>query len=207
MANQYVRDYDAQQVRTGMMAVIVTGGFNQAHRQLKQLGWERTPSTDTLRDWCQRIFADDYQRLVEEYRPKMDEAAADQARKLVQLSGEAEQRVVESLVERLESADGTADAQIERAVDELIDGKIDRDTALERIIKASKARLEPKDLALILKNVTLSKGINIDKTAFIEGRPTQIVQHVSAEETLATLRGMGRVVDATVVEPAKELPS
>lgn len=211
VANQYLRDYDPQQITTAMMAVIATGGYEQARRHIKDhLGWKRVPSVDALRNWTTKGFVDEYQRLVEEYRPKMDEAAADQARKLVQMAGEAEQRVTEHLVERLLSADGEADDRIEETLDKLLDGKIERDTALKRIVAASRRRVDAKDAALILKNLTLSKGINIDKTAFIEGRPTQIVQHVSADEVLASLREQGRVIprpddvpaDAVEVAPA-----
>lgn len=59
-----------------------------------------------------------------------------------------------------------------------------------------------RDASGVLRNVSTSKAINLDKIALHEGRPTAIVENRTGEATLRALAAMGRmaVVDSTAEE-------
>lgn len=63
--------------------------------------------------------------------------------------------------------------------------------------------LEPKDYANILRNVTTTKSLNIDKIASpLRGRPTTVIEHTNPDEILRKLERLapGLVVDGTAEE-------
>ena len=58
-----------------------------------------------------------------------------------------------------------------------------------------------RDASAVLRNATVSKGINMDKVSLHEGRPTTIIENRTGEETLRALAAMGRLtVDSTAEE-------
>lgn len=52
---------------------------------------------------------------------------------------------------------------------------------------------EVKDMGSFLRNVTTSKGINVDKHSALIGRPTSIVEHRNSEDVLRSLASLGHI--------------
>lgn len=64
-------------------------------------------------------------------------------------------------------------------------------------------RIPERELAAALRNITVSKAVNIDKLLSLSGRPTSIVEHRSPEQLVARLAAIGAVIDGS----AEELPA
>jgi hypothetical protein len=60
--------------------------------------------------------------------------------------------------------------------------------------------MKPSDRASVIRNLSTSRGISVDKAMAMRGMPTQIVEHRTADHTWAKLKEMGLVVDSTAEE-------
>lgn len=59
---------------------------------------------------------------------------------------------------------------------------------------------EVKDPAKAAQHLSVSQGIGIDTVLKVQGRPTQLIQHSSVDDSVATLKRLGIVVDGEAEE-------
>jgi len=82
---------------------------------------------------------------------------------------------------------------------------------LQEIAKArERGEIPARDLAGALRNVSTSKGIALDKSGELRGRPSVIVEHRNPDEIIAKLDRLapGLIVEATAeeIEPGETAP-
>jgi hypothetical protein len=101
----------------------------------------------------------------------------------------------------------THGAELDRVLAEQARGIAMRASEVERLAidnteEALKAG-EVKDPSAVARNMSVTKGIAVDKTLVLTGRPAQIVEHRSAADLIKKLEKLG-IVDSTAVEEEHE---
>jgi hypothetical protein len=104
--------------------------------------------------------------------------------------------------------------RVAQRCEELAESQAELAARLVHEIGRNMAEIPARDLPGALRNVETAKAINVDKSALLRGRPTQIVERRDASELLRKLQATGVVsvgdVDATaeeVEQPAALPPS
>jgi hypothetical protein len=83
--------------------------------------------------------------------------------------------------------------------EELAESQADLAARLVRAIDEKLPDIPARDLPGALRNVETAKAINVDKSALLRGKPTQIVERRDAGELIRRLNALG-VIDSTAEE-------
>lgn len=62
------------------------------------------------------------------------------------------------------------------------------------------AQEDVKDASASARNLSTVAGIAVDKILSLTGRPTSVIEHRNADESLARLKRLGLVIDSTATE-------
>jgi hypothetical protein len=104
-------------------------------------------------------------------------------------------------------------AEIRRTVAPLLEARaiatayevVDRAGEVEQIllekIQAEADTMNAKDAAAAFRNISTSKGINLDKLLILQGRPTQVTEH---RDTTELMRALSNLNPSLVIESTAE---
>lgn len=199
--------YTAEEVSKSLVTMVALAGNAAATARALADEGITVPET-TLRYWRNQMHADRYRELELEHRPAIDAQAVSQARLLVDKLGRAEELAVDRATQGLERGEFNPD-EAATILHNLKTGEISEEQALTQLQDDAYIPVAAKDAALIAKNLTLSKGINIDKIDVREGKATQRVEITAGDDLLRALEAQGLIAPPTVdseaelVEPAQ----
>jgi hypothetical protein len=86
----------------------------------------------------------------------------------------------------------------------LFAAEVDLEWELIEKFREELPNLKAGEVAGALRNVGVSKALNVDKSAPLRGRPNEVVAHVSAEEALRKLKRFKGVVIESTAEEVEE---
>ena len=169
------------QIDNGLRVVIRNGGSIRA--AAKEMGVELA----AVRSWMER-HRERYAELEVEMGPELEAQSVNGFRAFVIRAEEAKKAALEGVIDDI--AADEADMATFRA-------------ALARGETPDAPALRIRNKAGVLKDLSISQGIGVQKVLELTNRPTQIVEHRTPAEAFARLRALGaQIIEGTATEVA-----
>jgi hypothetical protein len=195
--------YTPHDIERGLTALAITGN---SHKAAAMTGYQDR----TIRKWREK-HPEQYERIATTRTALIDQACIEEFRNVVLNAANGTLEAVALTRTQLNH-----DQNLPQRAQTLLDQAATATTEEERAaILGELAHLAPriKDASAAAKNLATTAAIASDKIALMEGRPTAIVEHRTADDVLAGLKRAG-FIDTTATElpdtqddtPAPALP-